>query len=315
MHSQHRAPLPDFIRRHQPLAEKSRIRTGGRCLYYAPVTTLAELLHTIALARRQNLAFFVLGKGANVVLSDDDFTGIVITLHGEFKAVTLSPRRRIVTAGAGASLMALGRSLAGQAYTGFSYMGVIPGTVGGAVRMNAGISDAAQIQNDFLCGLALDPRTGQVLDIDADALDFQYRSSALATSPRILLRATFRLPDTQEPQPGQALSDLRQLFSLRRACQPAGPYTFGSTFKNPHGHPHAAGWYLEQVGMRGLRIGGAMVAREHANWIINVDRARSSHVKELIAIGQQRVYDAFGITLVREVVYLPDDLPAQSPLS
>jgi UDP-N-acetylmuramate dehydrogenase len=309
MHPQQQTPLPPYVRRNYPLSRLTRFRSGGRCDCYAPVATLDALREAVALAGQRQLPVCVIGKGSNILAHDADFTGMVIDLQDTLKTVTIHAETRTVTAGAGASLMALGRLLAGQGYAGFTYMGVIPGTVGGALRMNAGISAADEIKKDFLRATVLDPHTGQTVTLNAASLQFGYRTSALAASPLIVLDATFRLPQAHEPCPGRAMAELRRLFAERRARQPACPYTFGSTFRNPPGAPHSAGWYLERAGMRGVRIGGAMVAREHANWIINADHARSGHARELIELGRKRVYETFGISLVREVVYLPDDLP------
>jgi UDP-N-acetylmuramate dehydrogenase len=104
-----------------------------------------------------------------------------------------------------------------------------------------------------------------------------------------------------------ALGQIQELFSRRRATQPHGRRTFGSTFKNPAGAEHSAGWYLEQAGMKGVRCGGAAVAVEHANWIINTGGASSADVQQLIETGRSRVFEKYGITLNREVVYLPGD--------
>jgi UDP-N-acetylmuramate dehydrogenase len=104
------------------------------------------------------------------------------------------------------------------------------------------------------------------------------------------------------------LPPVEELLKLRRSEHPKTPRTFGSVFNNPQNSKHSAGWYLEKVGMKGMRIGGAMVAREHANWVLNVDNTRSSDVKKLIEIGQKRAYEQFGIQLEREVIYLPEDM-------
>jgi UDP-N-acetylmuramate dehydrogenase len=125
--------------------------------------------------------------------------------------------------------------------------------------------------------------------------------------PVIVLEAVFKLPERAGNAAG-AMAGIRQLFQRRRACQPTSRLTFGSVFKNPAGAPHSAGWYLEQAGMKARRCGGAAVPREHANWIVNLGGATAADVKTLIATGQARVAERFGISLQREVVYFPEDI-------
>ena len=123
----------------------------------------------------------------------------------------------------------------------------------------------------------------------------------------IILKTTFTLPRQREAVKGEARGIISDILAQRHAKQPKNTRNFGSTFKRPAGG-NPPGWYLERVGMKGVRLGGAMVAEEHANWILNVDNAKSRDVKDLIVMGQKRVLDEFGIQLEREVIYLPEDM-------
>jgi len=229
-------------------------------------------------------------------------------LCGAFKKITFADRQNAVTAGAGTSLIKLGLEIARRGHKGCEYMGVIPGTVGGAVRMNAGISTGQEIRNNFVFAEVFDTRGEEdITRIEATGMGFQYRSSMLARKPYIVLSASFRLPTRSTADNGNAVRAIRELLAKRRAKQPKNVRTFGSTFKNP-GAGHSAGWYLEQVGMKGMRVGGAMVACEHANWIVNTGGATTGDARQLIAIAQQRVFESFGIRLEREVVYVPEDM-------
>lgn len=298
---------PDCIQKNYPLTAASRMRTGGQALYYAAAETVTQLKAVIDFAHEQGVPFYVLGKGANVVISDDDFRGVVIRLAGDFTAISFDHTGQSVTAGGGALLIKLGNLLGKQGYLGCSYMGVIPGTIGGAVKMNAGTSPEQEIKNDFLSAVLLDPQTGSAAAYTKECMGFGYRRSILSKSRKILLQATFGLPAYKEALAQEALDAIIRLLKQRRSRHPGNPHTFGSTFRNPESHEHSAGWYLEQAGMKGLRIGGAMVALEHANWILNLGNAASGDVKKIIETGQKRVFEKFGITLEREVVYLPED--------
>jgi UDP-N-acetylmuramate dehydrogenase len=296
-----------FVTARYPLSALTRIRTGGPAAYLAAVTNRAELAAVVAYAQGQGLPFCVVGNGTNIVASDEGFSGIAIRLGGQFRSVSLDQAKRVMTAGSGAALIRVGVLLARLGYQGCAYMGVIPGTVGGAVRMNAGIAGSAEIKNDLLHVRVFDVGQRTLKLYTARDLAFGYRTSLLAGSPDIVVEATFGLPGHRETRAGAALEAIKDLHRHRRMHNPQHPRTFGSTFKNPPGHPRSAGWLLERVQMKGLRCGGAMVAREHANWILNVDNAASADVRALIATGQQRVFEQFGIRLEREVVYLPED--------
>jgi len=289
------------------LKELTTIKTGGRTQYFAKVSNIAEIKELIQFARESLLPFLIIGNGSNILFSDEDFCGIVISLNGKLKDIVFDDKNSTVTAGAGAPLMKLGFDIARRGFLGCAYMAVIPGTVGGAVRINAGTLEEGDIKDHFLSALVLNPTTGVICEYDKDSMRFAYRNSVLARSRKIILQATFKLPQQDRLYSKEAQKIVSELLAVRKAKQPVNQKNFGSTFKRPlPGKP--PGWYLEQAGMKGMRVGGAMVAQEHANWIVNVDNATSSDVKKLIEIGQKRVFEKFGIWLEREVIYLPEDM-------
>jgi UDP-N-acetylmuramate dehydrogenase len=301
------AVIIPFLKENVPLRDYSTIKIGGTASYYAAPSTLSELKEILGFSCDRKLKFYILGNGSNVLISDIDFNGIVIQLCGKFEEIIFNEAAGTVTCGAGAFLMNLGNKIAARGYTGCSYMGVIPGTIGGAVRMNAGTLEEGEIKDHFLNAQVLDPQTGELETHAAEDMQFEYRKCALSQSRKILLQVTFRLPSTKETYPGKAREIITGMLATRRLKHPGIPLNFGSTFKRPpDGNP--PGWYLEKVGMKGLRSGGAMVAEEHANWILNMGNATSQDVKFLISEGQKRVFEEFGINLKREVIYLPEDI-------
>lgn len=299
--------MPECIQRNYPLKQLSRFGTGGSAAYFARVCTRTELKDCLAFASDRAVPFYILGRGSNCLISDEDFNGLVLKLAGDFCYIRFEKEQRRITAGAGASLMKLGSRIAAEGYSGMAYMGVIPGTVGGAVRNNAGTKQSS-IQHHFARGLIYAAADGSIREVQHSDMAFSYRNSSLVQSKNIVLEATFTLPQSESLQQRTALSEIRTLREYRRRTNPKHRRTFGSTFKNPQGADCTAGWYLEQAGMKGMCIGGARVADEHANWIINAGTARSHDVLSLIAVAQQRVYEQFGITLEREVVLLPEDI-------
>jgi len=300
--------LPHGITEYRPLSPYTSIGIGGRARYFAAAASAADLEGIACFAREKRLPVCLLGRGSNVLIEDGAIDAVVVVLAGAFKKITFAADTGTVTAGAGVPLIKLGVALARHGCPGCAYMGVIPGSVGGAVRMNAGTGQGQEISSHLLQALVFDPVRLEEHCFGHDELQFSYRASLLSRMPLIVLEAVFRLPEERDVAPGQALADIKSLFAQRRAAQPKCRFTFGSTFKNPAGAEHSAGWYLEQTGMKGQRCGGAMVPHEHANWIINTGGARSAEVKELIEQSRTRVLEKFGILLEREVVYLPEDM-------
>jgi UDP-N-acetylmuramate dehydrogenase len=300
--------IPEFFKTYYTLSPLTRINTGGMAQFYAQVNTLKELKQTITFSKENDLPFYVLGNGSNVLINDDEFKGIVISLEDEFRSFSFDYKENKIFAGAGTSLMQLGSKIAEHGHEGYTYMGVIPGTVGGAITMNAGINDKEKIQNHFLSALIFDPVTLEEEEYSLDKMSFGYRKSAIKASNKIVIKSTFRLPEKKEEQREQAEKTLKQLLKLRLEKQPKNNRTFGSTFKNPKDSSHSAGWLLEKSGMKEVKSGGAMVSREHANWIINTGNATSRDIKILIETGQKRVLEKFNISLEREVIFLPEDM-------
>ena len=300
--------IPEFFKKDYPLTALNRINTEGKTLFYAHTNSLQDLKQTLIFSKENSLPFYLLVNGSNVLINDNKFQGIVITLGQDFKSISFDYNNKKITAGAGVPLMKLGTEIAEHGHSGYTYMGVIPGTVGGATTMNAGINHDEKIQNHFLSAQILDPETLKEEEYSPEKLNFNYRKSTVRGTNKIIINCTFTLPEKKE-RPGEAaINELKQLLDLRHQKQPKNNRTFGSTFKNPEKSEHSAGWLLEKTGMKGLQEGDARVSSEHANWIINTGQAKSSDIKALIETGQKRVFEAFGISLEREVIFLPEDI-------
>ncbi len=298
----------EILRENIQMSCFTTIGTGGVCSYLASVSTVEELQYIIRYAEEEKLPLFILGSGSNILFSDDGFKGIVIKLEGDFKTLCFDTEEGQVTAGAGAQLSALGREIAERGYRGCAYMAVIPGTVGGAVRMNAGISREYEIEKDIVCATILEMKTGRIKEYSNRELCMDYRNSVLSSNDKVVLKATFNLPQGQADDREKAINEIAGLKKKRSENQPKTGRTFGSVFKNPKNQPHSAGWYLEQTGMKGMNVGGATVYEGHANWIINRGGAKSSDIKELIETGRKRVCEMFEVELEREVIFIPEDI-------
>jgi UDP-N-acetylmuramate dehydrogenase len=290
--------LPDGVQPDYPLARLTTIRTGGPAEFFARPTELDELQRLLAWAASEQLEVGVVGSGSNLLVADSGVRGLVVKLDKHLSAIELddSPPERILCGG-GARLPAVSAAAARAGLSGIEFGVNIPGTVGGAVRMNANAYGGALADVlewvDIVNAHGVQRRT-------PDALGFAYRRSNLRNG-EIVARASFKLTP-QDPELVKAtLADMR---GRRREAQPSGIKTFGSTFKNPDG-PRAdgrsAGQLLDAAGCRGLRVRGAGFSAKHANFVENHGEASTADVVALMQAGRDRVRDQFGVELEPEV--------------
>ena len=299
------AELPPGVQRDYPLARLTTIRTGGPAELFARPGSLEELERLVAWADAEKLEVGVVGSGSNLLIADVGVRGLVLKLDKELSTIELEGTR--IRCGAGARLPAVSARAAQAGLTGIEFGVNIPGTVGGAVRMNANAygGELAEVLDWVdVTGAAGTERRGP------DQLGFAYRRSALAPG-EVVARASFTLHEAASAEVKATLADMR---ARRKAAQPSGIKTFGSTFKNPDDARAAnrtAGQLLDAAGCRGLRIGGAGFSAKHANFVENHGDATTADVVAVMAEGRRRVLEQFGIALEPEVQALgPVELPA-----
>ncbi len=284
-----------LLRPDEPLAPMTTIGTGGPARFFARVGSRAELPLLLAWAQRAGEPVAVLGSGSNLLVADEGVAGLVIKLDRELAAISTEAERLLC--GAGARLPAVAARAAREGLSGIEFGVNIPGTVGGAVRMNAnayGGELAAVLEWVEIAGPdGYERRLPQ-------ELGFAYRSSALREGEIVAAAAMHLRPAAVE----QVKGTLQELRGRRHEAQPQGIRTFGSTFKNP-ADPAAgertAGMLLEQAGCAGLAVGGARFAPKHANFIENTGAASTADVVALMAEGRRRVHESFAVELEPEV--------------
>jgi UDP-N-acetylmuramate dehydrogenase len=291
---------PEGLEANFPLARLTTVRTGGAADWFARPGSEAELLELLAWAAGEGLALGVVGSGSNLLVADDGFRGLAIKLDGELATIEREGERLLC--GGGARLPSASAKAAGWGLAGIEFGVNIPGTAGGAVRMNAnayGGQLAEVLEWVDVCTAAGRERR------QPGQLGFAYRSSSLGPG-EVVSRASFRLrPD----DPAAIRARLEAMRGKRREAQPSGIKTFGSTFKNPDDERaggRSAGQLLEAAGCRGLRHGGARFSAKHANFVENAGEASTADVLELMAEGRRRVHDHFGVVLEPEVQVLGD---------
>jgi len=291
---------PPGVQRSFPLSRLTTIRTGGPAEYFARVASVERLGELVRWASSEGLAVGVVGSGSNLLVADDGFPGLVIKLDKGLSSIELEGTR--IRCGGGARLPAVSAQAARAGLAGIEFGVNIPGTVGGAVRMNANAygGELARVLEWVELVSAEGARRST-----PDELGFGYRRSSLGEA-EIVARASFALSPARPEAVRRTLAEMR---AKRKAAQPSGVKTFGSTFKNPQdarAEGRTAGQLLEAVGCRGLRIGGASFSAKHANFIENHGDATTADVVALMEEGRRRVRERFGIELAPEVQTLGD---------
>jgi UDP-N-acetylenolpyruvoylglucosamine reductase len=292
------AELPAGIQRDFPLARLTTIRTGGPAELFGRPGTVAELETMLAWAADQGKDVGVVGSGSNLLVADAGVRGLILKLDHDLSQITVDGTR--IDCGGGARLPAVSAQAARAGLSGIEFGVNIPGTVGGAVRMNAnayGGELARALDWVDVCSASGTERRAP------GELGFAYRRSQLRPG-EVVARAAFALTAAPSGDVKRTLSEMR---SKRKAAQPSGIKTFGSTFKNPD-DPRAggrsAGQLLEAAGCRGLRVGGAGFSAKHANFVENHGDATTADVVALMVEGRRRVAERFGVELEPEVQVL-----------
>jgi UDP-N-acetylenolpyruvoylglucosamine reductase len=301
------APVaPAGVERDYSLARLTTVRTGGPADFFARPGSQDDLVELLAWAKENEVAVGVIGSGSNLLVADDGFRGLAMKLGGTLTEVERDGTRLIC--GGGARLPSAAAKAAGWGLSGLEFGINIPGTAGGAVRMNAN-AYGGQLA-EALEWVEVSTATGTERRAPA-TLGFVYRNSSLGES-EVVSRASFAL---NPGDPDAIRATLASMRGRRREAQPAGIKTFGSTFKNPddeRAEGRSAGQLLEAAGCRGLRHGGARFSEKHANFVENMGEATTADVLALMAEGRRRVKENFGVELEPEVQVLGDvDVPGR----
>ena len=279
----------------EPMSRHTTFRIGGNADYFVKPGNADEVAAVIAVCREYNIPYFILGNGSNLLVSDDGYRGMIINIMDNMDSVTVDGR--IITAQAGAMLVRVSVMARDNALTGLDFASGIPGTIGGAVYMNAG-AYGGEMKNVVKTVRAID-EYGRIYELDSEKMDFSYRHSIVEERKLIVLEVTLEL----EHGSREAINDrMKELAEARRSKQPLEYPSAGSTFKRPEGY--FAGKLIMDAGLRGYSVGGAQVAEKHCGFVINKGGATASDVVELIRDVQHDVDDKFGVTLEPEVKML-----------
>ncbi|NBI92711.1 UDP-N-acetylmuramate dehydrogenase [Lachnospiraceae bacterium] len=281
----------------EPMSRHTTFRVGGAAKCLIKVNNKEQMKKLIPYLHMTGQNFFILGNGSNLLVGDKGYSGILVKLGEGMDDVTVEGERVKVSAG---TLLSKAASIAKEnELAGMEFASGIPGTVGGAVVMNAGAYGGEMKQ--IVESVEVMDREGEILVLDNDTMEFGYRTSVIKSRPFVVLETVLRL---QKGKKEEIASKMEELSRLRREKQPLEYASAGSTFKRPEGY--FAGKLIMDAGLRGFSIGDARVSEKHCGFIVNSGNATASDIRKVIEEVQQCVKAKFSVTLEREVIYLGD---------
>lgn len=263
----------DEIKTNEPLYKHTTYKIGGDADYFVIPNNVDKIRLCVEVAKKNNIPYFVLGKGSNIIASDDGYRGMIIYLGNNFADIVIE--EEMITVEAGASIILVSNKAAQAGLSGLEFACGIPGTVGGAVTMNAGCY-GSEISNVLVSAIILD-EDGNIRKVTKDDLKMEYRHTIISDNSYILLSATFKL---EKGNSNEIKEKMNEYNERRKKVQPLEYPNAGSVFKRPEGY--YPGKLIEDAGFKGYQIGGAQVSTMHANFIINAGNAKASEIMKLI---------------------------------
>ena len=278
-----------------PMKKHTTFRIGGECDIFCEPKNAYELAGLIRLLNENNQSYIVLGNGSNVLVSDEGIRGVVIKIGEQMSEVSVCGEE--ITSGAGILLSRLSKRAMNESLSGMECISGIPGSVGGAVYMNAG-AYGAEIA-DILQSLTYVSREGEIITLEKADLNLGYRKSVFMENGGIVTSCVLKLKKGDKEKIAQ---DMAEVTKKRVEKQPLELPSAGSTFKRPQGY--FAGALIEECGLKGYSVGGAKVSEKHAGFVVNFDNATANDVLAVIEHVQKTVYEKFGVGLEPEVKFI-----------
>lgn len=288
----------EHIKTEEPLRDHTTFRIGGPADLYLEIESEEQLRQVLPVLTESGAPFFVIGNGSNILASDLGYRGVILRLAGALTEI--GAEGCIIRAGAGAQLIKVAAAAREAGLTGLEFASGIPGTLGGAVRMNAGAYDGEMKQ--VLTRITVMDYDGNVRSIPAEEAALGYRTSVFKDAPLIILGAELKLT---AGNPESIKARVEELAAKRKEKQPLEYPSAGSTFKRPEGN--FAGKLIMEAGLRGFSVGDAQVSEKHCGFVVNKGEATAAQVKELMAAVCQKVYENSGVMLEPEVLFLGEE--------
>ena len=287
-----------IVRYDEPLKNHTTFKIGGNCIALIEPREVSDIVETIKICRENSIKFFVIGNGSNLLVPDEGYNGVIIKLKSEFSTIQVEGEYLIVNSGAKLSevyTVAYENSL-----TGFEFASGIPGTIGGAIYMNAG-AYGGEMKDIVESVEVLDLDNFELRELKNEELEFSYRKSIIQRKNYIVTTIKLKLQKGNKEEINAVYEDLRE---RRNSKQPLNFGSAGSTFKRPEGH--FASKLIEDAGFKGYHINDAWVSEKHSGFVVNKGNASYKEVMELIEYVQNVVFEKFGVKLETEVRILKD---------
>ena len=286
------------VRYDEPLKSHTTFKIGGNCIALIEPREISDIIEAVKICRENSIKFFIIGNGSNLLVPDEGYNGVIIKLKGEFSTIQVEGEYLIVNSGAKLSevyTVAYENSL-----TGFEFASGIPGTIGGAIYMNAG-AYGGEMKDIVESVQVLDLDNFELRELKNEELEFSYRKSIIQRKNYIVTSIKLKLQKGNKEEIKAVYEDLRE---KRNSKQPLNLGSAGSTFKRPEGH--FASKLIEDAGLKGYHINDAWVSEKHSGFVVNKGNASYKEVMELIEYVQKVVFEKFGVKLETEVRILKD---------
>ena len=283
------------VKLEEPLSAHTTFRIGGTADVFLTPHSQEEIRQILAVCRKEALPYFILGNGSNLLVSDEGYRGVILQIFRNLDEIRVEGNE--IHASAGALLSGIAVAAKNASLTGMEFAGGIPGTLGGAVVMNAGAYGGEM--KDILKEVTVLTRDGEIRTLPVSELELGYRTSIIQKKEYLVLGAVLELkPGEQET----IAARMRELAGQRRSKQPLEYPSAGSTFKRPEGY--FAGKLIMDCGLRGYRVGGAAVSEKHCGFVVNTGDASAQDVCRLMKDVSDKVLESFGVKLEPEVKFL-----------
>lgn len=282
----------DQILKDEPMGKHTTFRAGGKADYLVMPSNEEQVRDLVLLLKKENVPYYVMGNGSNLLVRDQGFKGVIIQIARKMNQIRVEGET--IYAQAGALLSKIAAQALGEGLTGFEFASGIPGTLGGAVMMNAGAYGGEMKQ--VIVNACVLTSSGEIAVIPADLMELGYRTSVFAKNQDIILSAQLKLEYGNEAVIREYMDELKE---QRVSKQPLEYPSAGSTFKRPEGY--FAGKLIQDAGLRGFQVGGAQVSEKHCGFLINKDHATATDILSLMEQVSDKVEAEFGVRLEPEV--------------
>lgn len=289
----------DRIIENADMSQYTSFKAGGKADLLVEPANEGQLIHALNVLRQEKANYMVLGNGSNVLVKDGGYRGVIVRIGTSLSKIDIEGE--ILTCGAGALLSVVARVALNEELTGFEFASGIPGSIGGAVFMNAG-AYGGEMKHIVESARIFEVKTGVIKEVTVDELDLSYRHSAIQATGDVVLSVKIRL---QKGEREAISAQMKELREKRNTKQPVQYPSAGSFFKRPEGY--FAGKLVQDAGLKGVSVGGAQVSEIHSGFVINTGNATATDICQLMVLVQNTVYDKFGVKMEPEVRIIGED--------